>query len=41
MRVSFFVLAPDTGREPGPYGLVQHTIDLHIWGAAGRPCPQD
>ncbi len=21
MRVSFFVLAPDTGREPAPYGL--------------------
>ena len=32
---------PGPGREPAPYSLREHTMDMHIWGAAGQPCPQD
>ena len=32
---------PGPGREPAPYSLEKHIMDLHLWGAAGQPCPQD
>jgi hypothetical protein len=33
--------SPGPGREPAPYSLAAHTMDVHLWGAAGQPCPQD
>ena len=33
--------SPGPGREPAPYSLADHKMDVHIWGAAGQPCPQD
>ena len=33
--------SPGSGREPAPYSLEKHVMDMHIWGAAGQPCPQD
>ncbi|MGI9364218.1 MAG: hypothetical protein ACR2O8_03465 [Rhizobiaceae bacterium] len=33
--------SPGPGREPAPYSVEQHTMDIHIWGAAGQPCPDD
>ncbi|MEM9238341.1 MAG: hypothetical protein AAGB07_00035 [Pseudomonadota bacterium] len=30
---------PGPGREPAPYSLEEHTMDILIWGAAGQPCP--
>jgi hypothetical protein len=33
--------SPGPGREPAPYSIAEHTMDIHIWGAAGQPCPQD
>ena len=32
---------PGPGREVAPYSLQAHIMDLHLWGAAGQPCPQD
>lgn len=31
--------SPGPGREPAPYSLEEHVMDMHIWGAAGQPCP--
>lgn len=33
--------SPGPGREPAPYGVAEHTMDIHIWGAAGQPCPEE
>lgn len=33
--------SPGAGREPAPYSLDAHIRDIHIWGAAGQPCPDD
>ncbi|KMW60087.1 putative Isoquinoline 1-oxidoreductase subunit [Candidatus Rhodobacter oscarellae] len=33
--------SPGVGREPAPYSLAEHIMDIHLWGAAGQPCPQD
>ena len=33
--------SPGSGREPAPFSLDEHVLDMHIWGAAGQPCPQD
>ena len=32
--------SPGPAREPAPYSLQEHVRDMHIWGAAGQPCPQ-
>lgn len=31
--------SPGPGREPAPYSNIEHQMDIHIWGAAGQPCP--
>lgn len=31
--------SPGPGREPAPYSNAEHRMDIHIWGAAGQPCP--
>ena len=33
--------SPGPGREPAPYSIEEHMMDIHIWGAAGQPCPED
>lgn len=33
--------SPGPGREPAPYSIAEHMTDIHIWGAAGQPCPQE
>lgn len=33
--------SPGRGREPAPYSLEDHIMDLHMWGASGQPRPQD
>ena len=33
--------SPGPGREPAPYGIEAHQRDIHIWGAAGQPCPSE
>lgn len=31
--------SPGPGREPAPYSLEEHVVDMLLWGAAGQPCP--
>ena len=33
--------SPGPGRESAPYSVEEHTMDIHMWGAAGQPCPED
>ncbi|MEP1208847.1 MAG: hypothetical protein ABJM29_14130 [Rhizobiaceae bacterium] len=33
--------SPGPEREPAPYSVAEHTMDIHLWGAAGQPCPED
>lgn len=33
--------SPGPGRQPAPYSAEEHSMDIHIWGAAGQPCPED
>jgi hypothetical protein len=33
--------SPGPGREPAPYSLEAHVMDMLLWGAADQPCPQD
>lgn len=33
--------SPGPGREPAPFTNAMHRMDIHIWGAAGQPCPPD
>lgn len=32
--------SPGPAREPAPYSLEDHVMDIHVWGAAGQPCPE-
>ena len=32
--------SPGKGREPAPYSIEEHRMDIYLWGAAGQPCPE-
>lgn len=39
-RILHWAWSPGPGREPAPYSLEEHMIDMLLWGAAGQPCPE-